>query len=83
MLLCLELLLVEALRRQPCRVMSSAWSEGRGLEKGFLAVLCPCGETTSKRSRASHFWASPQMLFEKEPAAANCGGGFCTVSTSN
>lgn len=53
-------------RRQPCWVRSSACSEGTGLEKkGFLAVLCPCGETTSKRSRASHFWASPQMLFEK------------------
>lgn len=54
-----------------------------GWEKSFLAVLCPCGETTSKRSRASHFWASPHTLFEKVPAATNCDGGFCAASTSN
>lgn len=58
-------------------------ARAEGWKKGFLAVLCPCGETTSKRSRASHFWVSPQMLFEKVPAAANCDGGFRAVSTSN
>lgn len=59
-------------------------ARAQGWKKGFLAVLCPCGETTSKRSRASHFWVSPQMLFEKVPAAANWDdGGFRAVSTSN
>lgn len=56
---------------------------GKKGKKGFLAVLCPCGETTAKRSHASNFWVSPQMPFEKVPAAANCDGGFCAVSTSN
>lgn len=58
-------------------------ARAEGWKKKFPALLCPCGETTSKKSRASHFWASPQMLFEKVPAAANRDGGFFAVSTSN
>lgn len=55
-------------------------ARAEGWKNSVLAVLCPCGETTSKESRASHCWASPQMLFERVPAPANCHSGFCAVS---
>lgn len=55
-------------------------SSSEGWKKGLLAVLCPCGETTSRRSRASHFRLSPQMPFEKVPGCCQLWWWFlCCV----